>query len=428
MARALFVRRLSIYYGWIIFLMSVLTYMVMYGLRYSIGVFFVPLQMEFGWTEATTAGVVTVFFWVYGVSGVFVGRVLDRIGGRNAILAGGLLLGAGGVLSSFVSDVWQLYMTWGVVAATGAAILYILPTMILARFFVKGRGKALGWSSIGISFGQALLVPLAAWLIVTSGWRVAFIVLGALVLGVVCVLGYLLFRDSPESMGLVADGGAPVEGPTPHASTVEWTVREAAATRAFPLLNVSYFFTVGSIISLLTFVVPHIIGLGLDPLLASSAFGIIGVMSAVGSFIFGFISDKIGRKRTIVVCALGIAVAIFASTTIPPDLTLLYAWATLYGLTYGGLPEQYAAIVADYFGSKQGPSLFGVIFFTGALGGGLLPLIGGHLADLTGTYAATLLFLGGSMCAAVATILPVQPPQQTSHARSTALSPPDETP
>jgi MFS family permease len=414
MPRHAFVRRLPIYYGWIIFLMSVLTYMFMYGLRYSIGVFFVPLQTEFGWTEAMTAGVVTVFFWVYGVSGVFVGRVLDRIGGRKALLLGGLLLGAGGILSSFVTDAWQLYVTWGVVAATGAAILYILPTMVLARFFVKNRGKAIGWSSIGISFGQALLVPLAAWLIVTSGWRMAFIVLGSLVLAVVCVLGYLLFRDSPESIGLAVDGGTLLPGPTPHATTQEWTVREAAATRVYPLLNISYFFTVGSIISLLTFVVPHIIALGLDPLLASSAFGIIGVMSAVGSFIFGFISDMIGRKRTILVCALGIALAIFVSTTIPPDLTLLYAWATLYGLTYGGLPEQYAAIVADYFGSQHGPSLFGVIFFTGALGGGLLPLIGGYLADMTGTYAATLLFLGVSMCVAAATILPVQPPRRNA--------------
>jgi MFS family permease len=95
---------------------------------------------------------------------------------------------------------------------------------------------------------------------------------------------------------------------------------------------------------------------------------------------------------------------------IPPNITLLYAWATLYGVTYGGLPEQYAAIVADYFGSKYGPSLFGVIFFTGAVGGGLLPLIGGYLTELTGNYSATLIFLGISMCVSVATILPVKSP------------------
>lgn len=403
-------RRLPIYYGWIIFIMSVLTYLFMYGLRYSMGVFFVPLQAQFGWTEAMTAGVVTIFFWVYGVSGVFVGRLLDKIGGRRSILVGGLLLGSGGVLSSLVNELWQLYVTWGVIAATGASILYILPNMILAKFFLKDRGKAIGWSSIGISLGQAILVPLAAWLIVTYGWRLTYVILGALVIVVVCFLGYLIFRDTPQSIGLEVDGGKPLLGQTALETKNDWTVREATKTNVYKLINMSYFFTVGSIISLLTFVVPHIIRLGIDPLLASSAFGIIGVMSAVGSFIFGIVSDMIGRKHTIIVCATGIVVSIFASTMIPPNITLLYAWATLYGVTYGGLPEQYAAIVADYFGSKYGPSLFGVIFFTGAVGGGLLPLIGGYLTQLTGNYSATLIFLGISMCISAATILPVKPP------------------
>ncbi|MEE9510183.1 MAG: MFS transporter, partial [Candidatus Bathyarchaeia archaeon] len=146
-------RRLPIYYGWIIFLMSVLTYLFMYGLRYSMGVFFVPLQDQFGWTNAMTTGAVTTFFWVYGLSGIFVGRLLERIGVRKSMFVGGLLLGSGGVLSSLVNDLWQLYVTWGVIAAMGASILYILPNMILARFFLKNRGKAIGWSSIGISLG-----------------------------------------------------------------------------------------------------------------------------------------------------------------------------------------------------------------------------------------------------------------------------------
>ena len=403
-------RRRPLYYGWIIFLMSVVTYFFMYGLRYAMGVFFVPLQADFGWTKAMTTGAVTVFFWVYGVFGVFVGRLLDAIGVRKAILVGGLFLGVGGMLSSFVQDLWQLYVTWGVIAATGASILYILPNMILTKFFLRDRGKAVGWSSIGISLGQAVLVPLAAWFIAGYGWRVTYLVLGGLVTVFVCGLGYFIFRESPEAMGLEVDGGKLPPLDPAVTPTKDWTVREAAATRVYKLINLSYFFTVGVIISLLTFVVPHIIGLGIDPLLASSAFGIIGLMSAAGSFIFGVVSDRIGRKRTIIVCATGIAASIFVSTSLPPNILLLYAWATMYGLTYGGLPEQYTAIVADYFGVKYGPSLFGIIFFAGALGGGLLPLIGGYLADLTGNYYTTLLFLGVGMCMAIATMLPVQSP------------------
>ena len=54
-----------------------------------------------------TASTVTIFFWIYGVSGVFVGRLLDKSGGRKSILVGGLLLGSGGVLSSLVNELWH---------------------------------------------------------------------------------------------------------------------------------------------------------------------------------------------------------------------------------------------------------------------------------------------------------------------------------
>lgn len=80
--------RLPIYYGWIVFLMTLLTYLTMFGLRYSIGVFFVPLKKEFGWTTATTASAVTIFYWVYGLSAPFSGRLAEKIGSRRTIALG----------------------------------------------------------------------------------------------------------------------------------------------------------------------------------------------------------------------------------------------------------------------------------------------------------------------------------------------------
>ena len=188
----------------------------------------------------------------------------------------------------------------------------------------------------------------------------------------------------------------------------EWTTQEALKTRSFQLILLSYFFQVGGIVSLLTFVIPHIQELGIDPLVASAAFGVIGLMSALGSFIFGIVSDRMGRKTTIILTATGITAAMFSSTIIPPDMTWLYAWITLYGLTYGGIREQYAALVADYFQSKEDISLFGYLMFTGALGGALFPVIGGYLYDLTSNYYASLLFLGIGMLSALITILPVK--------------------
>ena len=158
MSRRLSFQSLPFYYGWIIFAITLLIYMFMFGLRYSIGVFFTPIQQEFNWSTAMTASSVTVFFWVYALSAPIVGRLSERIGVRKTVFIGGLLLGGGGTLVSFIQKIWHLYLFWGIIAAIGSAALYIIPTMILSKFFLKKRGRAIGWSSVGVGLGQATLV------------------------------------------------------------------------------------------------------------------------------------------------------------------------------------------------------------------------------------------------------------------------------
>jgi MFS family permease len=405
--------QLPFFYGWVVFVLTFLIYMFMYGLRYSVGIFFTPIQQEFGWSTAATASGVTIFFWVYALSAPFVGNLADRIGVRKTVLLGGLLLGGGGAMVSYITELWQLYVAWGVVAAMGSAALYVVPTMALSKFFRRKRGLTVGWSSVGVSAGQAVLIPFVATLIPILGWRLSIRALGLVVMIVTAVVGYLFLREDPESLGLHPDGDdAPImadEGSgTP--GEVNWTPREAVGTTCFRLTAVSYFFAVGGIISILTFVVPHMIMIGISPLQASAAFGVIGLMSAGGSFLFGVVSDRYGRKTTILLTTGGMAVAFLVATVIPADITLLYAWAVLYGVSYGGAPEQYAAITTDYFGRMYNTTLFGIMTLAGGLGGGLFPLIGGWLVDLTGSYYATLLFLGGMMALGSLTTYLARPP------------------
>jgi MFS family permease len=409
-------RRLPFYYGWVVFAVTFLIYAFMYGLRYSIGVFFTPIQQEFGWSTATTASAVTVFFWVYALAAPLVGSLAARIGVRKTVLIGGLLLGGGGALVSQVQELWHLYLFWGVIAAFGAAALYVIPTMVLSRFFLRKRGRAVGWASVGVSVGQAILVPLVGVAIQRYGWRASILGLGSVVVVVTSVVGYLFLREDPESMGLYVDGvepDAPLEGSEPVIVEPEeyQEPRVVLTSSTFRLIVLSYFFAVGGIISILTFVVPHMIRMGLTPLQASGAFGVIGAMSAAGSFLFGFASDRLGRKTTILVTTIGMAVSFFVASVLPPDLTLLYAWAVLYGLTYGGCPEQYAALISDYYGNRHATTLFGFLTLGGGIGGGLFPLIGGWLVDLTGAYFWTLLLLGCSMCAAALMIIAAPPPR-----------------
>lgn len=413
MAGRLSARRLPFYYGWVVFAVTFLIYAFMFGLRYSVGVFFTPVQQEFGWTTAMTASAVTVFFWVYAFSAPAVGRLAERVGVRGTVLVGGLLLGGGGALVSFVTELWHLYLFWGVIAATGAAALYVVPTMVLSRFFHRKRGRAVGWSSVGVSVGQAVIIPAVAVVIQEWGWRTAIRTLGLAVVAMTSVVGYLFLREDPESMGLQVDGEEPssdAEDGSPAAR--EYTPGEALRTRSFRLVSLSYFFCIGGVISILTFAVPHMIMVGIDPIEASRAFGVIGLMSATGSFLFGIVSDRLGRKATILATTGGIAVSFLTASVLPPSLTLLYAWAVLYGLTYGGAPEQYAAIITDYFGRRHGATLFGFLTLAGGLGGGLFPLIGGWLVDRTGAYYTTLLFLAMGMGLAALTMTFTRPPEE----------------
>jgi MFS family permease len=405
-------RGLPFYYGWVVFAVTFLIYAFMFGLRYSIGVFFTPVQQEFGWTTAMTASAVTVFFWVYAFSAPAVGRLAERVGVRRTVLVGGLLLGGGGALVSFVTELWHLYLFWGVIGAMGAAALYVVPTMVLSRFFHRKRGRAVGWSSVGVSIGQAVIIPTVAVVIQEWGWRVAIRALGLVVVAMTSVVGYLFLREDPESMGLKVDGeepGSKADDDSP--ATREYTPGEALRTRSFRLVALSYFFCIGGVISILTFAVPHMIRVGINPIEASRAFGVIGLMSAAGSFLFGIVSDRLGRKTTILATTGGIAISFLTASVLPPNLTLLYAWAVLYGLTYGGAPEQYAAIITDYFGRSYGATLFGFLTLAGGLGGGLFPLIGGWLVDRTGAYYTTLLFLAIGMGLAALTMTFTRPPE-----------------
>ena len=414
MAERFTARSLPFYYGWVIFAITFLIYAFMFGLRYSIGVFFTPVQEEFGWTTAMTASAVTAFFWVYAVSAPFVGRLAERMGVRRTVFIGGLLLGGGGALVSTIQELWHLYLFWGVIAAIGAAALYVIPTVVLSRFFLRKRGRAVGWSSVGVSVGQATIVPVVANLIVSWGWRATIRSLGLIVVLVTSLIGYLFLREDPESMGLNIDGEEPGGGHIAENSgpaEFDWEPRKAMATRSLRLVTLSYFFAIGGIISILTFVVPHMIRIGIDPLKASGAFGVIGVMSAAGSFLFGLVSDRFGRRATILATTGGIALSFFMAAFLPPNLTLLYAWAVLYGLAYGGAPEQYAAIITDYFGRRYSTTLFGFLTLGGGIGGGLFPLLGGWFVDLTGTYYATLLFLGCAMLGATVAMLFTRPPE-----------------
>src|SRR5438046_7363165 len=183
--------------------------------------------------RASFSLVVAVSLFLYGVFMPIAGMLLDRFSVRVASSVGPVLLVISLLLTAMVRDFWEFAAVYGVLVPIGlAGTGPVIASGVVARWFSKRRGTALSVLGSASMTGMSLLVPAVTWLILTVGWRMTYVVISGLVIAIVLPLCLLVLRDSPESMGLTADGAAVKAGASaPPVERV--TAGEALQTLAF---------------------------------------------------------------------------------------------------------------------------------------------------------------------------------------------------
>src|SRR4030095_15558203 len=156
------------------------------------------MKEAMGWSRSSISSVGLLNWVVMGLGGVLAGFVSDRIGTRAVVLVGSGLLGLGLVLSSQVTALWQLYVTFGILVAGGVSAFYVPLTVLAIRWFGDRRGMAASVVSAGNGAGILLLSPLTRWLVNELDWRTAFLILGDLA-WLVVIPAALLLRDAPNT-------------------------------------------------------------------------------------------------------------------------------------------------------------------------------------------------------------------------------------
>src|SRR5499426_4697183 len=203
--------RQTLHYGWIIFGLSFLNLVAEGGLKSTIPVVYVALRDSFHWSAAVTSGVFSLAGLVGGLGAPLLGRLLDRLGPRGLFPLGGLLILLGWCASSFVTELWQLFLLYSVVATLGEnSISSFTTAATLAPWFPRTRGRMLGLADAGSPLGAVLFLPLAQWLISTIGWRATFRILGIAFFLLVGPANLLLQRRPPLSRVVTDSGGADV--------------------------------------------------------------------------------------------------------------------------------------------------------------------------------------------------------------------------
>lgn len=371
------------FYGWVIVGGAFAVLFVAYGAQYSFGVFFAALLEEFGWSRASLSGVFSLYAFAYCVFGFPAGRLTDRWGPRGVIAVGGLFLGAAFAGMALVTELWQPYVLYGLVAALGMGTTYVPCNTTVVRWFVARRGLAVGIASSGGSLGTFVLPPVAQLLVSALGWRAAYVVLGAVTVVLLSLVARVMRRD-PESLGLHPDG-AP-QAPVAESDEAEaWPLRRAMRTAPFWMLAATFTATWIPVFIPLVHAVPLARDLGYPPLVAASVVSALGVGAVVGRLVLGAVSDRIGRKGAIAI-GVGLQALAFLAFMVVRTLVPLYATAFTFGASYGAISTLFPAIVGDFFGRREAGTLVGFLF---ALAGSMAawgPLGAGAIYDARGRY------------------------------------------
>lgn len=376
--------RSGFFYGYLIVGLAFIIMFVLWGAFYAFGIFFKPILKEFGWTRAMTAGAFSLCSIVQGLLSIAMGGLTDKFGARLVMTLCGLFLGVGYLLMSQLSVIWQLYLFFGAIVGAGMGGSFTPLMSVVARWFMKRRSTMTGIVAAGTGFGTLIAPPVVSRLVSSYGWRVSYVILGGIVLGIVVVCAQFI-RHEPARMGQAAYGDDGEREKVLNQDFKELSLREAIYTRQFWTLFGMVFSLGFCVFAIMVHIAPHAAEIGISTTSAANILATIGGASILGKVLLGKTADRIGNRRTFIIGFILMLAALFMVLPTKGEL-MLYLFAVVYGFGFGGCIASESPIVAELFGLSSHGLILGVISFSFLLGGAFGPFLFGFIFDITGSY------------------------------------------
>lgn len=369
---------------------------------WSFGVFFKPLEDEFGWSRTLVSSGYVAFQLGYAISAVASGRLVDRYNPRLILLGSAVLAGLGISLCSRVTEIGQLRL-FLLVGGLGSGATWSVPSSVVQRWFY-GRhraGLALGIVTTGVGAGALVFAPLINYLILSYGWRNAYLVVGILFFSIIALSSFVIKR-SPIGTGTDL---RVKEGIQVSTSVPDWSTGKAVITVSFVGITLSACAAVLAFQVVSVHLAPYATDVGITPTVAAAALGLMGGFSVPGRILSGFVSDRIGWQKTQALSLLGLAVSIIWLIFMRAPW-MLYTFAFLYGICHGSRVTTWVGILSQFFGMRSLGELIGLSSGIGQAVAAFAPYMAGFVFDATGSYLIAfiivmVLLLGAALVAAM---------------------------
>lgn len=407
-------------YGWAIVAASFLaTFAEVPGFGPVFTIFIKPIQDELGWSRTT----ISMGFLIGSASGAVAsgvtGRLVDRYGPRVVVAAAGVCI-AGALLGlSAIEERWHFWTFFGLTRGSAIAGVEIGTSVAVAKWFVRRRGRALAFKSVGQRSGQAILPILIYAVMAASDWRTAFVALAGFSGVVIVVPALLLLRAKPEDHGLLPDG-ASAPAPTREseasgavrvdADEESWTLGEARRTRAFWLITAFLMCTPFVQGATNLHMAPIFLDKGLSDPQTVSIVSIFAATSAISIVPVGFVMERV-PVRIGAMAQAAFVLAAMLLLFVADDYPLAVVWALVFGVGAGMRNVIEVMLVANYFGRA---SLGAIKGFTAPFRAvsPFGPVLAGWISDETGSYAPAFALFAGVAAVMLALMLFASPPRK----------------
>jgi MFS family permease len=375
-----------VFYGWRIVLAAFLNLFFAVGLVfYGLPVFYPSLvdSLHFSRSQVTQGSFLG--FVIVAPAFGFMGALIDRIGARQVIRFGLLLVGLPLVMMGWMSSLSEYYALC-ILGVVGYVLAGPIPNQVLiSNWFRAKRGRAMGYAYLGLGLGGVAAPIFAAHLIAWVGWRRAFAIMGAVILAVLFPIGQWVTRSAPEEMGLVPDGVGSALIPGGSEKIPSLRLRTAVRTANFWLVLVGSALTIGAIGTVIQQFVLFLRDVGYTTGQVTHVFSGLLFAGLAGRVAVGYFADRYRKKNVMALFYLLLAAAI-------PLLFLarrpaaLWTFALVFGFAMGADYMLIPLVTAECFGLTALGKLLALIIMADSLAQWFGPMLAGRIFEATHSY------------------------------------------